>query len=390
MLDLLLFAVTSITRQQRTFDYFGVSVCALDDLDGDDVQDIAVGSPPEEIWILSGASGSPVLRIRIEGQHLWHAVASAGDVDADGWNDLLAQRADRHVLVLDGKSGEILHEIDASDRSRKRSYFPRLGLGGVGDLDEDGHADFLAGRAVYSGATGEVLIRYGRSTALTSDEEDAGLHRLDDVDGDGHFDLYEQVGELGRVFSGATGRILWRLGGLRQESVSEYTTSARVVGDLDADRVPDVAICHPAVCSGCRGFVNVHCGRTGRVLVATDRGDPWVTLDGAQVVGLGDVDGDGIPDFAVSMEGSIWDEVRICSGKDGSAIHIVPQRIVSGCRFSLAAIEDVDRDGVTDLVVGETMVPGSAFTTGSVRVVSGESGRVVHVTSRESAVAGLR
>ncbi len=114
---------------------------------------------------------------------------------------------------------------------------------------------------------------------------------------------------------------------------------------------------------------------------------------GAVVVGLGDVDGDGGMDFAVSAPGVRseglgleWSggpgSVRLYSGRTMSVIR-VPEGEVAGFGAALANPGDVDGDGVADLAVGS---PGEAGGAGRVWVFSGANGGVI--ASVEGALAG--
>jgi len=100
------------------------------------------------------------------------AVAGVGDTDGDGWPDFLV--GSRYTTVggswwvgtaylYSGRDGSLLRRIDGDP---SRSFFAGS-LDGVGDVDGDGHADYMIsdggsrpGHAyVYSGRDGSILVR---------------------------------------------------------------------------------------------------------------------------------------------------------------------------------------------------------------------------------------
>jgi hypothetical protein len=74
---------------------------------------------------------------------------------------------------------------------------------------------------------------------------------------------------------------------------------------------------------------------------------------GTAVAGLGDQNGDGVPDFAVGVPGA--DRVDVFSGRDRTLIrslHDPEGRSGLNFGYSVVGIGDVDGDGVEDIAVG--------------------------------------
>ncbi|HVS10818.1 MAG TPA: integrin alpha, partial [Planctomycetota bacterium] len=127
---------------------------------------------------------------------------------------------------------------------------------------------------------------------------------------------------------------------------------------------------------------------------------------GSAVVLLGDVDGDGLPDWAAGAPfhnnvTTIPGRVYVCKGSTAAAIRVL-NGAIGGDDFgyALADAGDVDGDGVRDLLVGAPDFPQSSGhdsgTPGSVYLFSGASGaQLLHVTGDNpndmfgTAVAGL-
>jgi hypothetical protein len=137
-------------------ELFGVSVCELGDVDGDDHADFAVGSRNGSanvgsIKVFSGRTGARLYTSNGNAPGSWFGLKldGAGDVDGDGWPDLVtgSYRDGQGVFYAGGA-----HVISGRDGSRVFSYYGAqtqnyLGwsVGGVGDIDGDGYAEVVIG-----------------------------------------------------------------------------------------------------------------------------------------------------------------------------------------------------------------------------------------------------
>lgn len=289
-------------------------------------------------------------------------VARARDCDGDGCADLVVARGRHHgapraIELVSGRTGASIRSLAALD---ERAEFPAWWDSGA-DVDGDGVDDLAIGSSdedtvrIVSGANASTL-RVLRG-ARAEDRYGATFAFAGDVDGDGRAEL--AVGTCGRarkrgdhvpvphgyvvLHAGSHGRELWRVEASNGAGFGAYVGS---IGDLDADGRRDLAI-------RSRPGTNAPV-----VLVSAARGDViarW-SLRTGRVLGTGDLDGDGVPEVlheAVHVEGD-FDTVRIHSGRTGDLLREVRGPDIFPDWRSLADVGDVDGDGVADFAIGET------------------------------------
>jgi hypothetical protein len=162
-------------------------------------------------------------------------------------------------------------------------------------------------------------------------------------------------------------------------SMVNFGWSVATIGDLDLDGRPDFVAggIDTTVLPGLPGFADVRSSADGALLLrleGTALGDQF----GFRVAGLGDVDGDGVPDVAVGATEAwpvIRGYVRVHSGADGATIYEI-SGLADGDQYgnALANVGDVTGDGVDDMMIG---APVYFFTPGYVEVRDGATGALV-------------
>ena len=206
----------------------------------------------------------------------------------------------------------------------------------LGDVSGDGVSDFAVGARgndgsvrIFSGADlSELSVRNG-----PPGNSDLGvrLARLGDITGDGIEDLAAVNGRRGSVtlMSGVNLSVI-RVHGEDAYSVGSFADDG-VGGDIDGDGVPDYA-----VASRENDRVDFRSGATGDLI---DR-HPLVR-PGTAVHSVGDINGDGLNDVGVSGAPG-----RILSGADGSVL----QTVGPFAQHLIDAVGDFDGDGTGDYV----------------------------------------
>jgi hypothetical protein len=232
-----------------------------------------------------------------------------------------------------------------------------------------------------------------------------------DLDGDGVSDLIlgapdsnaggSDAGEV-RVVSGANGALLFSAVGAGP--FDDFGFAVAGIGDVDGDRVPDLLVGAPQAheetgpIANWTGYAQVLSGADGTVLQFL-QGEQvfefWGGSFGFAVASPGDVDGDGVADYAIGEYGADVEgmlsgvatagRLHLYSGANGLEIRqLVGFVDISATQVgrSLAAAGDLDGDSVGDLLVG-TPYPDGPMGPGAqegISLVSGATGTIVWTT----------
>jgi uncharacterized protein (TIGR03382 family) len=354
---------------------FGWAVSGLEDIDGDGADDAitcdtyAAGSDGQVV-VLSGADGSTLHTFAgASGSLLGYAVADAGDVDGDGVHDVIAGAPGAGMaFVWSGADGSEILVLEGDPPVDGIGSGFGAAVAGPGDVDGDGRADLLVGavNAQRSGpqsgvaslwsADGELLLEVVGEEA--GDHLGTGVGAIGDVDGDGVPDLVVGARDAGPldggqviVASGEDGHVLFAVQSDDAVDLGVYFVAG--VGDIDGDAIPDVFGGDFSGDAG-RGTATVWSGADGSRIHAFAGDTPTSGMGTGR--GAGDVDGDGVPDLAIgswtSNDGAPGaGKIDVFSGADGSILRtITSSRAGENLGFDVVGLGDVDGDGAVDLL----------------------------------------
>jgi hypothetical protein len=379
----------------------GNSVASAGDIDADGIPDLLIGSPYSSIGApvagrveaFSGRTGASLHAWTgtMPGEYTGWSCSAAADYNHDGIKDVavgaFGAAPSGEVRVYSGSTGALLHtRVGAPGEAIGRA------LAG-GDLNGDGWGDVVVGIAsmtgtvrVITGSPAHLGVLYTWSGMSTGDMFGRSVAMAGDLDNDGYPDVV--VGAPGnatngagagmvRAFSGRTGGtpLIWAwFGDDLADALGESVAGA---GDVDGDGYDDVIAGAPTyeVAGSYRGLARIFSGRTGAV-IRTLYGDPSWLYFGAAVAGVGDLDGDGKDEVAVTSTSAAsgpltYGSVRIFSGATGAPIYTIYGDTYDAFGFgiAMASLGDLNGDGREDLIVGaneDSVYTGSArvFLTG--------------------------
>ncbi len=374
--------------QLHNSDTFGWSSANIGDLDGDGITDLAVGAFQDDdggtdrgsVWILfMNANGTVKNQQKISstaggftgqldnGDYFGHTVAALGDLDGDGTRDLAVgahfdddgsqNRGAVWILFLN-PNGTVNHHqkisATAGGFTGQLDTWDCFGVGvaSLGDLDGDGISDLAVGAHC---------------------DDDGGLDRgavwILFMNRNGTVRGHQKISATAGGFTG------------QLHDSDNFGHAAAALGDLDGDGVGDlVAGAFPTDDGGPeRGAVWIlflHANGTvkGQQKISATAGGFTGQLDdgdrfGMSVAALDDLDGDGIRDLAVgalydddggqdrgatwilfmNTNGTVKAHQKISATAGGFTGQLDNSDLFGG---GFAALGDLNNDGLIDLVVG--------------------------------------
>ena len=401
----------------NTGDYFGISVAAAGDVNGDGKADVIVGAFRDDnngadsgsARILSGADGSILYTFNGDnaGDLFGYSVAAAGDINGDGLADVIvgAQSDDNNgndsgstrifLTIVDTDNDGIADNLDSDDDNDGLSDTAEAAAGTsdkLADSDGDGISD---GTEINNGTNPLVNEDYDHDALSNTEEATLGTDPNNaDSDGDGANDYIEVLYGFNPlsasefpVFSLTPGATF------DGESSSDYFGhSVASAGDVNDDGYADVIVgAYGDDNNGSNyGSARILSGSDGSILY-TFYGDNGGDYFGHSVASVGDVNGDGKADVIVGAylddnNGTDSGSARIFSGADGSILYTF-NGDNSGDYFgySVAAAGDVNGDGKADVIVGAYRDDNSGANSGSARIFSGADGSILYTFNGDSA-----
>ncbi len=403
-----------------TSDNFGCAVAGAGDVDADGYADVIVGAEDYgsygKAYVYRGsASGLSTTATTtmtsassyFTGSHFGGAVDGAGDINGDGYDDVIVGEYGYDTHATGDQAGRVHLYLGSAAGSSASAATTRTGttdsqfgysVAGVGDVDGDGYDDIVVGANEYASYTGRAYLYHGSSAGLatsaaTTFTAEAASDRFaydvagaGDINGDGYDDVvigaYYASSQYGRayVYAGSVAGVsATATTTLTGESASWFGWSVAGAGDVDGDGDDELLVGAYAYGGADPGRAYLFEGDSAGLSTT-----PSTYLDshyedglGEAVDGAGDVNGDGYDDVIVGAPGYIGDvgAVFVYTGSASGLSTTAATTIEGGdpgdvFGRSVSGAGDVNGDGYDDVIVG---ADGYSSSTGRAYVFHGSA-----------------
>jgi len=401
---------------------FGFSVAITNDTDGDQNREILVGAPTYSNWYQYPESRSwgraflynyweaePIWSAFVEGvNHFGYSVSSAGDMNGDGFDDVvvgdrrydnLVYGAGRSFVYFGSKigladvPGWIFEDTDGFPG------FPQIGntmMSNAGDVNNDGFDDLIIGCPGFSNnqtSEGRVLVFYGAPSewiaspgwgdtgTQTNSNFGHSVATAGDVNSDGFSDVIvgEPSYDNGQEEEGIVHLYLGTADGLARDPAwsvegqldyAQLGSSVASAGDVNGDNFDDIIIGAPGYGTGGRAFVYLgsEVGPSSQpdwIFDGENNGDRL----GNSVATAGDVNGDGYDDVIIgapedSLSGLIQGKVYVFLGSSvglpaSPSWTFIGEQVIRtmfgaayGFGWSVGTAGDINGDNFDDIIIG--------------------------------------
>ena len=423
---------------ENTYDQVGYAVAGAGDVDGDGNDDLLMGAP----WEDEGASDAGAAYVvygpvsgfvdlsqadakllgEADNDHTGYTVAGAGDVNDDGFDDLLIGSPDDDTNWPSSGAAYLVHgpvagtsSLAAADAKLVGVAQCGLAIDGAGDVNGDGHDDLLVAtpedgtQDSDAGATylvhGPVSGQFDLSGASAmfvgengGDQSGTSVAGTGDVDGDGLDDFLigakraDNVGAAYLVTSTFMGMVDLYYADAKltgEQGADEAGRAVAGAGDVNADGYADLLVGAPAA-PGNTGVGRVYLVLgpvSGTVPLATSDAvfDGEASLDwaGLSLDGAGDVNGDGLDDLFIAAphndegDAGAGAQYLIYGNPTGTLdlanadAKFLGEMLDDESGRSIAGAGDVDGDGYDDLLIGSSYQDAGMTMSGAVYLVLG-------------------
>ncbi|MBK9332674.1 MAG: FG-GAP repeat protein [Ignavibacteria bacterium] len=403
-------------ENNQALSNLGHSVACAGDINNDGYSDVIIGAPfydgghtnEGRISVFKGSSGGLSVTADFNDESgqtsalYGNSVATAGDVNADGYSDVIigAYRwdygySDDGVIIILRGNGTTFSFGAIRNGTQNGEYFG-FSVSTAGDVNGDGYSDVIVGGPLYDGGQtdeGRCYLYLGSATTIastpvwTKESNETGgqfgisVSTAGDMNADGYADVLLGGNYLdsGQTDEGRAFVYLGYSGGLNSGSViiyesnqanSQFGFSVATAGDINGDGFSDVIVGaneydNPSTNEGA-AFVYLG-SAAGMSTIAGwsaegNQADAWF---GFSVSSAGDVNGDGYSDVIVGA-------VRFDNGQSNEGAAFVYHGSVSGLSLtsnwsaegnqifalfgnSVSSAGDVNGDGFSDVIVGANL-----------------------------------
>src|SRR5262245_26343755 len=351
------------------FTFFGRSVASAGDVNGDGFADVIVGSSASASYVVFGQASGFAANIGLASldgstgfslSGAGFSVNSAGDVNGDGVADLIVGDSGVSYVVFGQASGFAANIALGSLNGSTGFRLSGAGtaVASAGDVNGDGFADLIVGSA------GAQYVVFGKASGFAANID---VSALDGITG---FTLSGAGG-----IQGAGGRFVGSAGDVNGDGFADLIVGADLADVNGTDSGASYVVFGKA--SGFAANVDLSAldGTSGFILSGAGTGH----RSGFSVASAGDVNGDGFADVIVGALSANASYV-VFGQASGFAANIGLSSLdgstgfrIAGAGTSGSSAGDVNGDGFADLIVGNNYASPNGANSGASYVVFGQA-----------------
>jgi hypothetical protein len=390
-------------------DQLGFSVASVGDVNGDGYSDVitgaffndAGGTDAGRAYIYFGGqtmnnTADVILTAEATGDQFGYSVSTAGDVNGDGYSDAIVSgsRNDtggtdrgRAYIYFGGQSMDNIADVILTGDDLGDTFGSSVST--AGDVNGDGYSDVIVGAAnedTGGANSGSAYVFYGGSTMditadvmfigdAASDQFGLSVSECGDINGDGYSDVI--VGAYFNDVGGSNaGRAYIYFGGISMDNINDgiltgeaasdqFGWSVSDAGDINGDGYSDVIVGAANNDAGGADAGRAYIYFGGNVMDNTAdvilTGAAEIDFFGNSVSTAGDVNGDGYSDVIVgaykndaggSNAGRAYIYFGGASMDNLVDVTLTGEATLDNFGYSVSTAGDVNGDGYSDVIVG--------------------------------------
>ncbi|MCX7995130.1 MAG: FG-GAP-like repeat-containing protein [candidate division WOR-3 bacterium] len=399
----------------QAYAHYGNKVSTAGDINGDGYSDVIVGAPDYDGGVqdigaafiyygsASGLSTSPYWtgQSNQANAHYGCAVACAGDVNGDGYSDVVVgayaydngETDEGRAYVYHGSSLGLPSTPNWTNESNQANAYFGISVATAGDVNGDGYSDLIVGASYYDGSQtdeGRAYVYHGSASGLSTTPNWTGqsnqtnahygssISTAGDVNGDGYSDVIIGIPEFdnnetneGRAYiyhgsaSGLSTLPVWFAE--PNQTNAYFGNSVATAGDVNGDGYSDVIVGAYLYDNGetNEGAVFVYYGSASGTSTTpnwTNESNQASANYGFEASTAGDVNGDGYSDVIVGApqytNGQNLEGAAFAYYGSASGLSTIPSwtnesnQIDAYFGFAVSIAGDVNGDGYSDIIVG--------------------------------------